>query len=217
MTAQVFPFDASAHLTVDALLPFYVNGTLSRAEQSFVQQHVDACARCQQEARALQDLFSGLAVEMADLDTTPLPSINPVPAFAGLESSLDERAPASNVWRRTPAWARWALAATLITIVTLSGILLTALGDGATYRTLGAANTASAGTTPIAVMFDSDITESELQRIVLSAGARISDGPTKAGVFVLDVANDNVDRGLRMLRSEHAVRLAEPLAVRSQR
>jgi len=66
-----------------------------------------------------------------------------------------------------------------------------------------------------AVMFDPGVTESDMQQIMFRVGARVVDGPTHAGVFVLEVPEERAAQALQMLRAEPAVRLAERLGPRT--
>jgi hypothetical protein len=66
-------------------------------------------------------------------------------------------------------------------------------------------------------MFDPNTTESELRQIVYSVGARIVDGPTVTGVFLLEMPKERVQEALKTLRAERAVRLAEDLGARTSR
>jgi hypothetical protein len=210
MTGKVLPFDASAHLSVDALLPFFVNATLNREERAFVQDHLDSCAQCQHEVEWLRRIFAELALR-APLPEMPLASSFGSGADADIAEPVAPRASIAKRWGGTPPWTRWLLAAQLAAIFVLGGALLTAPREGASYRTLAAPTVAPTMQKPIAVMFDPTTSESELEQIVLRVGGRITDGPTSTGVFVLEITTANIDGALQTLRSERAVRLAEPL------
>src|SRR5207253_10892561 len=58
MTGRVIPFDAAAHNVADALLPWFVNGTLKGDELALVQRHLGECARCQHEVEWLRELHA---------------------------------------------------------------------------------------------------------------------------------------------------------------
>jgi len=103
------------------------------------------------------------------------------------------------------------LAAQFAAICVLGTMLATDTTDVGTYRTLGSSSPSAQPQNAIAVVFDPGITESEIRRIVLGAGARIVDGPTSADVFVLALPAERMDQALQALRSEGAVRFAERL------
>jgi hypothetical protein len=53
--------------------------------------------------------------------------------------------------------------------------------------------------------------------LMLRVGARVVDGPTPTGVFVLEVPEERAAQALQVLRAEPAVRLAERLGPRTSR
>jgi hypothetical protein len=210
MTGRVLPFGTSTHAAADALLPFYVNGTLRGEEHAFVEQHIRACEQCQDEVDWLRKTFAVLAADGA-LEQTPRLG----PSAAQLSTSDGRQrigtARTKTVSRTTPSWVRWLLAAQLAAIVVLGTLLVTDTRDLASYRTLGVSNPSAELRDTIGVMFDPSITESEMQRVVLGVGGRIVDGPTATDVYVLEVPAERMNRALQALRADRAVRFAEPL------
>ncbi len=115
-----------------------------------------------------------------------------------------------------PRWLR-AAAAVQLGVIFVLGLVIVWPGAqqaGASssgvhrYGTLGA-RAAPPGS--LVVSFDPATPESELRRILQASGARIVDGPTAAGAYVLDVAAGDAGPNLSSLRAEPAVLLAEPL------
>jgi anti-sigma-K factor RskA len=216
VTGRVLPFGASTHAAADALLPFYVNGTLRGEEHAFVEQHVRACEQCQNEVDWLRKTFAALA---ADGLIQAAPRVVP-PAAQESDNGGRQRNWAARIQRElrtTHSWTRWLLAAQLAAIVVLGTFLAADTRDVASYRTLGVPNASAQLHDTIAVMFDPGITESEMQRIVLGIGARIVDGPTSTDVYVLEIPAGRVDQALQALGTERGVRLAERLGPRTDR
>lgn len=216
MTGRLLPFDASTHAAVDALLPFYVNATLQGEELWLVEQHVRTCEKCQRELDWLRNIF-------ADLATSSLRSEATCTVVGAQQRFEDDRI--RRRWRTriqdglqtsTP-WTRWLLAAQLAAIVILGTLVATEGRDNASYRTLGTPSPSAQLQDSIAVMFDPSTPESELRQIVYSVGARIVDGPTVTGVFLLEMPKERVEEALKTLRAERAVRLAEDLGPRTSR
>ncbi len=210
MTGRVLPFDPSAHAAADALLPFFVNGTLRGKELAFVEEHVRACERCQVEVDWLREVFAACAAVEPAPETTPAD----LRRFARIERPTPAGISAARIsheWRKAQPWTRWVLAAQLAAIAVLGTLLATETRNEGAYRTLGAANGSAAVRDAIAVMFDPGVTESEIRRVVLVAGARIVDGPTSTNAYVLEVPAGQVDQAMQVLRAERAVRLAETL------
>jgi len=54
MTGRVLRFGSSVHKVVDALLPWYVNGTLEGDELEGVRRHLGECELCRREAEWLR-------------------------------------------------------------------------------------------------------------------------------------------------------------------
>ena len=206
MTGQVLRFDAAAHKVVDALLPWYVNGTLGGDELEGVERHLRDCALCRQEVEWLRELHEACATA----DSAPGTSN----AFRNLRRRLEERpagggAAAAAAPSRT-AWPRWALAASLAVAVIFGAALLRDTSAPALYRTLGA----SGGVEPagsLIVVFDPATTEGDLRRILRLADARLVDGPTQSNAYVLSVPAEQQQTALRALRAERAVVLVERL------
>jgi hypothetical protein len=208
MTGQVLNFGSSIHKVVDALLPWYVNGTLEGEELEGVRQHLHECELCRQEAEWLRELHAAcVAAESA-------PGASD--AFHGLRRQLeapapDKRSSASPRVASSSAWTRWALAASVAIAVVLGASVLRDTSAPALYRTLGASGGSAQTSGSMIVVFDPVTTEAELRRILRSADARLVDGPTQANAYVLDVPAAERQDALRALRAEHAVVLAELL------
>lgn len=113
--------------------------------------------------------------------------------------------------RRFRQWAPWALAAELAVILVLAGVLLSGGESQPQYRTLGTAEPGLQEMGRLVVVFDPQVPEAELRRIVRSSGARIVDGPTVGGAYVLEVPAEHQAATLQALRGQRAVTLAERL------
>jgi hypothetical protein len=184
--------DDAAHKVVDALLPWFVNGTLAPAERASVERHLAECSRCRQEA----DWLRGLHSACAEASATSA-------AAASLHRSLQGRRAA----RRAPPW----FVAVALAAFAVAGTAWIATSEQASYRTLGAPDARPATRGALVVVFDPSTSEFDLRRIVRAAGARIVDGPTATNGYVLGVAEGDRERALAALRAERAVTLAERL------
>jgi anti-sigma factor RsiW len=216
MTGRVLPLHGSAHNAVDALLPWYVNGTLRGEELARVKEHLTSCDQCRREVDWLRDIFAACAAIAPIPDAPPLADAGGIPAFGGHLQPLTLRSRISAGWRSAQPWMRMLMAAQLAALAVLGTLLAFDTGNDFGYRTLGAYAPAS-GRDAIAVMFDPAMTEDELRRVVTGAGARIVDGPTTTNAFVLEVPAARSDEAVRRLRAERRVLFAEPLGVRADR
>ena len=216
MTGRVLPLHASDHAAVDALLPWYVNGTLRGEELGRVERHVAACEQCRREVDWLRDVFAACA-EIAPIPDAPASAgATGIPGFDGRIRPRTWRTRVSDGWRSTQPWTRMLIAAQLAGLVILGTLLALEPRHEPSYRTLGAA-AAPAPREAIAVMFDPAITEAELRRVITGAGARIVDGPTTTHAFVLEVPAAQSGEAVQKLRAERMVRFAEPLGARTER
>jgi anti-sigma factor RsiW len=215
MTGRVIPFDAAAHKVADALLPWFVNGTLEGEELALVQRHLGECLRCQHEVEWLRELHAACITGEA------MPGASA--AFRNLRRQLEEPREGDSIarlrrsWSRARLWSRWAIAAQLVVIAVLGTLLLSGTDGPALYRTLGARNATVPATGSLVVVFDPATTEAEVHRILRGAGARIVDGPTQANAYVLEVPPGQTDRAAQAIKAERATLLVEPLGPQGAR
>lgn len=116
-------------------------------------------------------------------------------------------------------WRNWALAAQGVVIAGLGVLLWPAVGgqsadERATpvYRALGSGAVAAPD---VVVMFQPEARLADVQRVLQASGARIVDGPTVTGAYLVDVEAARIPQLLVVLRADPAVRLAEPLGARA--
>jgi hypothetical protein len=215
MTGRVIPFDAAAHKVADALLPWFVNGTLEGEELALVQRHLGECLRCQHEVEWLHELHAACIAGEA------MPGASA--AFRNLRRRLEEPRKGDSIarlrrsWSRAQPWSRWAIAAQLVAIAVLGTLLLSGTDGPALYRTLGARNATVPATGSLVVVFDPATTEAEVHRILRGAGARIVDGPTQANAYVLEVPPGQTGRAAQAIKAERAALLVEPLGPQGAR
>ena len=112
----------------------------------------------------------------------------------------------SSVERAAP----WASIAGVV-MLGLVMLLRTGASDEPRYRTLGTGDSAPANAARMAVVFDENVSEGRLRGIVQAIGARIVDGPTATGAYVLETPRSAQRDALSALRTTSGVRVAEPL------
>jgi anti-sigma factor RsiW len=212
MGERVLRFAAPAHRAVDALLPWFVNGTLDGAELALVEAHLRECPRCQREVAWLREFQTAYA----GADSAP----DAAESFRKLSQQLDAPEPTSGRWwrlrqawsdlsERLLPWAPWAVAAQLVVIAVLGGLLWSGDRPPGPYRTLGASETAGAGN--LIVVFDPATPEAQLRRLLTALSARLVDGPTAAGAYVLAVSPERAALARKALGAERSVVLVRQL------
>ena len=217
MSGRVLPLQGSEHTVVDALLPWYVNGTLRGDELDRVKQHLSGCEHCRREVDWLRDVFAACAAIAPAPEGLPSSATGAIGAVAG---RLEPRSAGSGLvarWRSTQPWARMLIAAQVAGLAVLGSLVAFDTRDDPAYRTLGAYAPDASTRDAIAVMFDPAMTEAQMQRVLAAAGARIVDGPTTTNAFVLEVAAGRLPEAMQKLRSERQVLFAEPLGARANR
>ena len=198
------------------LLPWLANGRLGSAERARLEQHVRGCAECAREV-ALQRLWC------ETLTAPERVTYAPGPSFRKLMERVDAEPPQRAVAASTPAVqsvrarAAWrppglAWAASFVLCVALGTFAVTAYRwSQPLYLTHTAPAVAAPGVLHIA--FERSITIGEAEQLLLSAGARVVEGPDATGV--LGVAPVAGAAGLPALadrlRGDPHVRWIEPL------
>jgi hypothetical protein len=206
------------------LLPWLANGRLSGAERLRLEQHVRDCAECAREV-AVQRLWRNALTEPERVTHAPGPSFRKLMERIDAEQSPRIAAAGTTAARAVRAQAAWrppglAWAASFVLCVGLGTFALTAYRwSQPLYVTHTAPAPAASGVLHIA--FERSLTVGEAERLLISAGARVVEGPDASGVFGVapDAAAATPGDGaaaLRLLaerlRGEPEVRWVEPLA-----
>jgi hypothetical protein len=209
---NVIPLHGDPHETAQRLLPWYVTGTLDAAEHRLVEDHLAHCAECAAELAGEERLRAEVAA---------LPDAPPERPAAQWET-LRERALASAAssrrgaswWSALPTGRRIALAAASQAALVLLGIgvydRLRQPAEGE-YHTLSAPPAKSAQGGNIIVIFRPDSPEQAFRTTIDAVGARLVDGPTAAGAYVLAVPDDRRQAALAALRKRADIVLAQPI------
>ena len=202
------------------LLPWLANGRLGGAERVRLEQHVRGCAECAREV-AVQRLWCSTLTEPEQVTYAPGPSFRKLTQRIDAESSPRGAAASAPAVRSARAHAAWrppglAWAASFILSVGLGTFAVTA------YRwsqPLYVTHTAPAAAAPgvLHIAFERSLTIGEAEQLLISAGARVVEGPDASGVFGVApvAAAGNGTAELRLLadrlRKDAYVRWIEPL------
>jgi hypothetical protein len=205
--ADIIRLRGSPHEQSQSLLPWYATGTLEAAEAELVEQHLAECADCRETLEVERALASRVAGTPLDIEH----------GWALLDDRLALRPPPRRPRRGFPRFLRhratlvWAATAQLAAVA-LAIVAMVSLrqppGEPA-YHALGAASPPAAGNA--VVLFAPDAKASEIRAALDGAHARLVDGPTATGAFLLHVAEAERGRALAGLRDSPRVILAEPL------
>jgi hypothetical protein len=205
--AEIFSIRPSEHEAVQMLLPWFVNGSLPEQETARVEEHLSECDECRAELEFERHLARGVA-------TLPL---NAEDGWNAMQARLARDLPFNDAGRpnrlfRRPVPIGWvaagSLAASVAVALVVTGVQQTTAPQQ-TYHTLGSAPASADG--QVVVLFKPDSTEQQMQVILAAQRARIVDGPTAAGAYILHVDGDTA-RAVEALRQSSQIVLAEPLA-----
>jgi hypothetical protein len=195
------------------LLPWHATGTLDATDEDLVQRHLAGCPACR--AALVHERALAAAVRAAAPGAEH--------GWDGMRALIDRAEPGqrrpARAWARRPGrsgsprvW-RWVAGAQFAALLVLGTIVaLPPQRDGA-YHALGDASAAPTGTA--LVMFRPETSEATLRGLLAGAGARLVDGPTAAGAYVIALPGDGA--ALARLRAQPAVTLAEPVGGGSAR
>lgn len=208
MDGPIISLPLDPHRRAQSLLPWYVRGQLEPEEQAQVEAHLAGCAECRAELGFESRLRAGLK---------DLP-LDPERGWARMKSRIEaayaEDDPMPSASRSpwpgaTSGWVPWAFAAQLLLTVLGAGALAVWL-QPARYHTLS--STAPQPVGDMVVMFKPQTTEEAAQTILRANKARIIDGPSAAGAYVLATPQAERERTLARLRADPRLILAEPIA-----
>ena len=214
---------ALSHYESWLLLPWLANGRLSAAERARLEQHVRDCAECAREVE-LQRLWCRTLTEPERVTYAPGPSFRKLMERIEAEPAARAAPAVTPIVRSVRARAAWrppglAWAASFVLSVGLGTFALTA------YRwsqPLYLTHTAPAAAAPgvLHIAFERSLPIGEAEQLLISAGARVVEGPDVSGVFgVAPVAaaaapGDNATQLRELadrLRTDGHVRWIEPL------
>jgi anti-sigma factor RsiW len=217
MVGHVIHLHGDQHFEAHSLLPWYVIGRLDAAESAQVEVHLNGCPECQAELKIEQALHAGIAglrmeveQDWATLRTRLERDPRGRPRPGGWRAWLGA---ISGGWTGAKRWAggwwlTWALVPQLGLLLLLVGVLMTTARP-APYHVLGAGPVAVAGN--VVVMFRPQTSEADLRRILDANQARVVDGPTSAGAWLVHVQAAQRSVALGRLRGQGEVELAEPV------
>ena len=203
--AEIIRLRNSPHDEVQELLPWLVNGTLGPEEAERVEAHLAECNDCRAELESERKLAAVVAGTPLDCESgwesmqrrmEREISVGPVPAA---------------LWRkRVPIG--WAVASPLAAAAALALIFVNVTPKqpaDAQYRALGSAATTEPAN--LVVQFTPATKLSDVQGLLQSVDARLVDGPTATGAYLLRVDQSKRELALKALRDNQAIALAEPI------
>lgn len=201
------PNHQQAHDDVWALLPWYVNDTLTGSERDMVDGHVHACLVCRREMLALTALAEAVLQRNEDVGCEN--------ALARLHNRMDEQTAAQG----TP----WAVAASLVVMIGLAFMTSNKvtgglLDFGSGYQTLGAprVSTGDPVSRSARIVFRQNVDATKLVSLLDGVDATISAGPSRRGTYTIEfskaISSEEQQQAISLLRGSGHVLFVEPVA-----
>lgn len=199
---------------LEALLPWYVNGTASPADCALVEGHLRECGACRERMRRERDLFEQIR--------RPAPTAVPdaVESWHRFERTLGDNAPAREPATTPTRLLRWVVVGQAAALAVLSMLLAQALWrqdrSAPSFRTV---TTQAPGPAPaqftVRVAAAAGITAQVVEQIALAHGARVVSGPSAQGVYTLELDQAALQRqALARLRASPEFQLVEQVGGR---
>lgn len=223
MNGRVITLDSDEHHAVQALLPWFANGTLASDEARRLEAHVQGCARCEADLARQRSWRASLAEADAAVDPDRIDRADRVEhdwdrlrsRLATVHASAPDVPMDAGTRRRLPRWVPFALAGqtALIGALLVAGLLLVPMRGEAPYRALGAAPSDAAHAL---VVFRPDASEAQIRQALRMAEARLVGGPTVTDAYLLRL-KDVGPAALARLREQPGVERVESLDAGGQR
>lgn len=206
--AEIIRLRSSSHDEVQQLLPWLANGTLAPEEILRVDAHLGECAECRADAAAelrLARAVAGLPLDCGNSWQRISKRLQP-----------DAAAPvptAPALWRRrvplvwaiaSPFAAAAAVALVLVNVATMRQPTVEPQ-----YHALGSMQMPQPAN--LVVQFAPATRIADLQSALQGVDARLVDGPTETGAYLLRVDQAKRELALKRLRDNQVIALAEPI------
>lgn len=204
--AEIIHLRKNPHEEVQELLPWLVNSTLDPDELEQVERHLAECSECRAELVAERQLAAAIESSPAGtegawermeqrLDIKALPLIKPTPGF----------------WKRRVSLG-WAVAGPIAAAAAAAAVMMSFVPRPVVepqYRALSAAQAPAAAN--LIVQFQPAAPVGDVRTALASVDARLVDGPTATGAYLLRVDGAKRELALKRLRDSQAIALAEPI------
>jgi anti-sigma factor RsiW len=204
---KVIRLHGDRHREFQLLLPWYATGRLDADDQARMEAHLDGCPECQADLRAerrLADEVASLPVEVEQAWASMVQRMEARPQRRAANLWWKPR----RLWRVGAPWLGWVVAAQAALFL-LVVALWPRTPQPAVYHTLSAPQAMASGN--IVVLFRPQTTEQAMREILKASDARLVDGPTAAGAYVLQAPGAERPVALARLRARPEVVLAEPI------
>lgn len=206
------------HDEVDALLPWFINGSLAARDERLVLSHLHECAECREERDRLQEIGRFLAEDddggQPDYRFAFGRLMHRIEAHEANLASTRDLNPPPRFMHRTLSYAALAtlLVATVVVVIALNpGAGEPAVSAGGEYRTLTTTGAASGDSRRLALTFEQPAGGDVIRSALIESRSTIVSGPDEEGTWIVEVdmpASVSPESFLESLRQIEGVRHA---------
>ncbi|MBI1397946.1 MAG: hypothetical protein GC151_18385 [Betaproteobacteria bacterium] len=177
--ARILNFTETGHRRLASLLPWYLNGTLSAQEHDELEAHLSQCTQCRAELEEMREIAGILRTDVSDIQADI--------AFRRIAGRLGGMTWTGRLeaWfsDHVPAWSGRVVLAAQFALIAVLAVVLWQKPQPHDYRVL--ADATHGQTDRLFVRFGPAATEAGIRAALMRADARIVDGPTPDGVYVV--------------------------------
>jgi len=170
--------ESTDNKTIEDLLPYYVNGTLSDEETALIEKELADNQGLQQEIEFLQALRA--QVKQQEFNTSPGEL-----GLKRLQRSIAAEAKASST--HTASNTIWRMATVAACLMLVIQTVIVNFDTETPYLAAGGKTPTSPQGQIISVTFTPDVTEQAIRQLLLDTNAQIVDGPSAIGIYRLVV------------------------------
>lgn len=200
---DIIPLRRNPHDEVQELLPWFVNGSLAPEEANRVEAHRATCAECRSDLGAERQLAAAVAQLSFECDG----------AWERMRALLSQdRGRSVGRWLRKKVPISWAATGPLAAAAALAFVFVSVAPKQPIepqYRALNSIGTAQQAN--LIVQFQPATPVKDVQHLMAISKARLVDGPTVTGAYLLRVDEAQRQLALEKLRDDKAISLAEPI------
>lgn len=199
---------------LEALLPWYVNGTASPADRALVEEHLRGCGACRERMRRERDLLE----QIRRPASTQMPDA--AESWHRFERTLGDNPPVREPATAPTRLLRWVVVGQAAALAVLSVLLAQVFWrqdrSAPSFRTVTAQASGPAPTEfTVRVAVAAGVTPQAIEQIALAHGARVVSGPSARGVYTLELDPAAVQRQvLAQLRAIPELQLVEQVGGR---
>lgn len=203
--AEIIRLRPTPHNEVQELLPWLVNGTLGSRELELVEEHLAECEECRDELAVERKLAHEIASIPIDWDS----GLRSRPRVE-MHAPVRENSPVSLWHSRVPFG--WAVGSPLAAAAAVALVFVN-IGQRQPvepqYRALSAPVVVQPAN--LVIQFEPATRVDAVQSALEAVDARLVDGPTETGAYLLRVDQGKREQALKRLRDNEAIALAEPI------